>query len=121
MTTRQQVRAILFFASLMALTAFLAGIIAGHNKAHGAELPQQSQASHLAVPEPEVTLQSAVVVSQCKRIIALVFSDSLGYLHPMSLDGLTIVQVNTEILTKVDSKNVKGVVVPCGDRDGLPL
>lgn len=83
-----------------------------------AQVPEQSQASNLAVPEvKKQEPASIVVIVRCKKIIALAVVDNLGIAHNTPLEGLTQGIVN-DILSTVPAERITAYTIDCGDSDG---
>jgi hypothetical protein len=101
------------FLSLVALSAFyglgtLASVVAY------AQVPEQAQASALAVPgeEAQKAAVGALVVVQCKQAVAVVLIDSAGALHPLHGASLTATQLTT-LLEQIPADNVTEIEVTC--------
>lgn len=72
---------------LAALT--LSVLAAAAEKVTPAYVPEQSQASALAVPAPSAAEPVAVVVvTVCNQIVGIVASDTEGVIHPLNIEGL---------------------------------
>ena len=75
-------------------------------------LPEQSQASAMAVPDPGVQFVSAVLVVHCRNVEALILVDSSGAQHPYHGKEATLAQVLT-ILSPVPADKVTQVTITC--------
>lgn len=72
----------------------------------------QEQASALAVPEVITTMEGAVAVATCNKLIAVVLVDGLGRLHPVEdIDRKSPLDVQL-ILAPVARNSIR-VNVPC--------
>jgi hypothetical protein len=82
-------------------------------------IPQQAQASHLAVPSPTYKFQSAIVIHSCRLLTGVIFADSKGNLHPVDpvmLKKLNMGQV-LELLAQAPAANEISVETLC-NKDG---
>lgn len=67
----------------LAITSAQAG-----EKIPPAYVPEQSQASALAVPAPNAAKPvSVMVVTVCNQIVGIVATDDEGALHPLNIEG----------------------------------
>jgi hypothetical protein len=81
-------------------------------------MPEQAQASAMAVPEPGPEYVSALLVVHCRKVEALVLIDSHGVQHPYHGKEATLAQVLT-MLSPVPADNITQVTVACPGELGL--
>lgn len=75
---------------LLLLLAALAATAQADEKVAPAYVPEQAQASALAVPAPNVAEPvSVVIVTVCNQIVGVVTADSEGTVHPLNIEGLS--------------------------------
>ena len=78
-----------------------------------AGVPEQAQASNLAVPEQkELPYAGAVVVMSCKLVNAIVMIDHNGTVHPVRLKDGTLATLLTQ-LSQAPADKVVQVEMPC--------
>lgn len=79
-----------------------------------AAIPQQSQASTLAVPgeAAQKPYASALVVVRCKQVVAAILVDANGFQHPLNLKELTPAMLLTQ-LSQAPAENVTQIEVAC--------
>lgn len=84
-----------FVALATALVAVhLAGYALAGEKVTPAYVPEQAQASALAIPDPAAPKPVAVlVIVKCGRIVGVVVTDSTGDLHPLDIEGVTSAKI----------------------------
>ena len=100
-------RDVLFMLAFLAMGAALA--VATPEKSAPAYVPEQAQASAMAVPDPAAPQPvSILVIVKCGRIIAMAISDTNGDLHPVNLDGMSDVTVKA-LVEKVPKRLVANV------------
>lgn len=79
-----------FLPLVAALVAsfFVATCHAGEKVPPASALPQQAQASELAVPETPAAKPVAVLaVTLCNQVVGVVATDAEGALHPLNIEG----------------------------------
>lgn len=81
-------------------------------------MPEQAQASSLAVPEPGPVYVSALLVVHCRKVEALVLIDDKGEQHPYHGKEATLAQVLT-MLSPVPADKVTQVTIACPGELGL--
>jgi hypothetical protein len=93
--------------AILALSAARAGV------------PEQAQASNLAVPTPVVfPYAGALVVSQCKKAIGVIFVTHDGQIvpyDPEALQKLTLAQLNAMLAASAPLDNSQQIETPCTD------
>lgn len=98
------------------ITAFWTILILSFVFVHKAKagVPEQAQASNLAVPgqEAELPFAGAIVITQCKSVIGLVMIKHDGAQQPVELKGLTPRDVTT-LLQQAPSEGVAQFDVHC--------
>ena len=79
-----------------------------------AQVPEQAQASALAVPGEEARkpYTSAILVTQCKQAVAAVLVDRQGNLHPLHMKDSTQAILLTQLS---QAETVTEIEVACPD------
>jgi hypothetical protein len=78
-----------------------------------ATVPPQSQASNLAVPDPQpAKLESAVLIYSCNKLDVFFVVDVEGQVHPVDLTGMGEVDV-LKILKPISADKTWGFSIPC--------
>jgi hypothetical protein len=79
-----------------------------------AQVPQQAQASTLAVPDPQTyEYSSAILVTQCHQVGAVIFVGKDGTLYPQHFQDMTTAQLMQELSKAAPPNRVIAVAVPC--------
>jgi hypothetical protein len=95
------------------MRSFVLAAIAALSTTACAQLPQQTQASHLAVPTPAAPQPVSILATTlCNKLIGLVVVDSEGNLHPVPIEGMTPKEVH-QIVSTVPAEKVLAAAVPC--------
>jgi hypothetical protein len=76
-------------------------------------LPEQSQASNLAVPDQtSVKYVSALIIDQCRQVGSVIFVTSTGELAPQHIQDLTLAGL-LNLLGQIPADKILEVTLPC--------
>lgn len=110
--------ALVIFIAVKSCSAHAQGSDIPPRYASNPVMPEQSQASAMAVPEPGLEYVSALLVVHCRKVEALILIDVHGIQHPYHGKEATLAQVLT-ILSPVPADNVTQVTIACPGELGL--